>query len=398
MKTVPVIQCNHVGWEGSTDVSLRRDARGRYVIEAVMDRALAIIRRDAQPILACPDLPENRIFGELAAAHGCPVFYGSNDNVLERLVLACRQQGGARVAWLQGIHYFLHAGLMDRLLDWSTERGWDYARCPDGTLKFMLGQVVCIPALERAQRMIAALDPQAAGFYRARPFAFMRSRPADFAVGLFEELPVYAPAEWEAMRAAARDVYLEERAMHSAKGVAVGDISRGRYLNILDRVPDSGTILDIACGSGYGAAILDNGRRRIVGVDVSPEAVAFAKEHNGGHAEFRLGNAERIPADDASVDAAVSIATIEHVADDAAFVRELARVLKPGGRVIIYTPQNRMGRNPIWPWHCREYSIPELRDLVGAYLKVDAILGWLNGIVADTPEGDGMFLVARKPD
>ena len=399
MKTITVIQCNHVGWEGSTDVSLRRDPRQKYVIESVMERAKTLTEADPVPVIACPDLEENKIFLDLAAEHGCQVEPGSNSNVLDRLTNACTRRGGDSIAWLQGIHYFLHAPLMDKLLRWAKDEQLDYARCPDASCKFMLGQFIRLDALDRAMAEIEKLDEASAGFYRARPFAFMRTRPDQFSVGLFEELPAYGRAELEQMRETAKTIYVEERAIHTTKAEAVGDISRGRYTAIEHLLPPSGRFVDIACGTGYGCRLLHGDNRSVIGVDVSRDAVDFARSHNGDFADFRLGDAERIPVDDESVDCLVSVATIEHVDDDAGFVNEIHRVLVPGGTAVVYTPQNRLPHEPIWPWHYREYSLEQLRDLLGRRLTVERVLGWQNGVITESdPRGDGMYVFATKPN
>lgn len=397
MKNIAVIQCNHIGWEGCTDVSLRKDANGRYVIEEVLTRARQLKCIDDAPVIACPDLPENRVFKEIAEQYGCHCFMGSNANVLDRLYSACVSRGGERIVWFQGIHYFLHMQKTEEMIAWMDREKFDYVRCPDATCKFSLGHSVTIAAIDRARSLIGALPTEQKQFYSSRPFAFMRSHPQDFRVGLFESFPTYDEQTLRAMREAATHIYVEERALHTEHACAIGDISRGRYLSTLEFVDRNMTVLDIACGTGYGSKLLAERARRVIGVDISAEAVEFANAHHRTSAEFRLGNAETIPVDDNEIDVTYSIGTIEHVDDDDAFVAELARVIRPGGRLIVYTPQNRMGALPIWPWHFREYSAPELRSLVARRFRVDAIWGWQNGVVTrDDERGDGMFLIATN--
>src|SRR4051794_25160393 len=96
-------------------------------------------------------------------------------------------------------------------------------------------------------------------------------------------------------------------------------------------------VLDIACGEGYGsAALLKGGAKAVTGVDVAEEACAHAREKYGVNAI--VGSAEAIPLPDASVDVVVSFETIEHVPNMNAFMAECHRVLVPGGRIIISTP------------------------------------------------------------
>ncbi|MDA7534194.1 methyltransferase domain-containing protein, partial [bacterium] len=381
----------------SQDVSLKEDLSNQKVIEMVMRRAKGLSQTENRPILACPDIPENEIYRELAQKHDCDIYFGSNDNVLDRLMAACKQQEGDRIAWFQGIHYFLHAPLMDRLLQYAEDGHLDYVRCPDASCKFMLGQSIMLQSLEKAFSLISELEGESSSFFRARPFAFMRTRPKDFKIGFFDELPKYGEKELEGMQEVGRKIYLEERAVHTEKGRPVGDISAGRYKNILEYLPQKGQFVDIACGTGYGCKIMDNDQREIIGVDVSEESVEFAKSHNAKHAKYLIGDAENIPIDDSSTDCVVSIGTIEHVENDGKFVEEIFRILKPDGVAIIYTPQNRLDHKPIWPWHYREYSISSMKKVMKDILSVEKIVGWQNGVISeDKPQGDGMFVVARK--
>ncbi|MEM8998017.1 MAG: methyltransferase domain-containing protein, partial [Acidobacteriota bacterium] len=386
----------HVGWEGTTDVSLRRDPAGRRVIEQVMERAKEIPGLVAEPVIACPDEPENRIFAELAGRRGCRCFFGSTADVLDRLASAGRSVGAERLAWVQGIHYFLDVSLMERLLAWADARDYDYARCRDGSLKHVLGQTLTLDAIERSRSLIDRLEGPERLFFKARPFAFMRSRPEDFTLGLFEELPGYDDATLRDLRRQAGHIYVEERALHTEKAKPVGDVSIGRYREALGRVRPGMRVLDIACGTGFGSRLLAEQGAEVVGVDIEPDTVATARERHGDVAGFRLGRAEEIPLDDHSVDLAFSIGTIEHVEDDDAFLRELGRVLKTGGGLVAYTPQNRMGHIPIWPHHVREYSIEGLTAVAERHLDVERIAGWQNGILTmDDPRGDGSYLFAN---
>ncbi len=133
------------------------------------------------------------------------------------------------------------------------------------------------------------------------------------------------------------------------------------------------TVLDVACGAGYGLArIVDAGARRGVGLDLSPEAVAYAVERYGrsGLTEFVCGDAVRMPFADESFDAVVSFETIEHLPGYEAFVLECARVLKYGGMLVCSTPNRRIfspavDTPPNW-FHVREFWPGEFSSLLSA--------------------------------
>lgn len=101
-------------------------------------------------------------------------------------------------------------------------------------------------------------------------------------------------------------------------------------------------VLDIASGEGYGAAMLAAVAGRVVGVDIDAGAVReAAAKYRAGNLIFRRGNATAIPLEDHSVDLVVSFETIEHVADQAAMMAEIKRVLRPDGLLVMSSPDRR---------------------------------------------------------
>lgn len=122
-------------------------------------------------------------------------------------------------------------------------------------------------------------------------------------------------------------------------------------------------VLDIASGSGYGAQLLAGTARFVHGVDVDPDAVAYAERHYAAeNVAYRVGDAVAIPLDDDSVDVVVTFETIEHIADHRAFLAEIKRVLRPGGVALVSTPNEREfseGNH----FHLHEFEYDELLGL-----------------------------------
>lgn len=110
------------------------------------------------------------------------------------------------------------------------------------------------------------------------------------------------------------------------------------------KIESAAAVLDLGCGTGVAARTI--ARRKtfgghIIGIDVSPYLTAAAKhlaeaEGLAEAVEFRTGDSQRLDLPDASFDAAIAHTLVSHVQDPIAVLRELARILKPGGTVGIF--------------------------------------------------------------
>lgn len=141
---------------------------------------------------------------------------------------------------------------------------------------------------------------------------------------------------------------------------------------------------DIACGSGYGSRfLLDSGASSVTGVDLSPDAVAYASQTYGTEQlQFAVGNAEDLQGiPDQSFDLVTSFETIEHLQNVGAYLKEIHRVLRPGGRYIVSTPERSFDvfypitRRPRNQFHVFEYSRKQFEEAVGRHFEITDRLG-----------------------
>lgn len=125
-------------------------------------------------------------------------------------------------------------------------------------------------------------------------------------------------------------------------------------------------VLDAACGAGYGTAYLAERARRVVGVDVSDEALAYARERYGApNVEFVRQDLHELEFPPESFDAIVSFETIEHLDRPEAFVERAAAALRHGGVFVASTPRvQTTTRSPSNPHHRVELAPADLETLL----------------------------------
>ena len=157
--------------------------------------------------------------------------------------------------------------------------------------------------------------------------------------------------------------------------LAPGDVTGGEALRIsLERYEfaarhaRAGRLLDIACGVGYGTRLLaDRGAGRIeaLGVDLSPEAIDYARARYGGERTRFLAADARTFDDPSRFDTIVSIETIEHLPRPADFVARLVRLLRPGGLLVASVPTTpSVDANP---HHLHDFSARSFRRLLAPH-------------------------------
>ena len=154
------------------------------------------------------------------------------------------------------------------------------------------------------------------------------------------------------------------------------------YRRLADRCIDR-DVLEAGSGEGYGADLIAEVARQVIGLDYDESAVAHVRARYP-RIDMRQGNLAELPLPTASVDVVVNFQVIEHLWDQGQFVAECFRVLRPGGVLLISTP-NRItfspGRDtPVNPFHTRELNAIELTELLeSAGLEIESIHGLFHG-------------------
>ena len=139
-------------------------------------------------------------------------------------------------------------------------------------------------------------------------------------------------------------------------------------------------VLDVGCNIGYGTALVGRESRETIGVDVSPKSVEAANEQNAAaNIRYQVIDGLRLPFGNATFDLVVSFQVIEHIFAPDSYLSEIRRVLKPGGTVILTTPNAAVRLYPgMKPWnrfHVREYKAHELEELLKTWFPTVEVKG-----------------------
>jgi len=141
---------------------------------------------------------------------------------------------------------------------------------------------------------------------------------------------------------------------------------------VLDKV-----VLDIGCGTGYGCHLLAHKAKHVTGLDYDASAIAYCKtNYLASNIEFTHADASSLPPTN-MFDIVISFQVIEHIADIDNFMIQVKKRVKPGGIILITTPNSRVGTTDISenPFHVNEMSYAEFYAFIGKHFHKFNIYG-----------------------
>lgn len=167
-------------------------------------------------------------------------------------------------------------------------------------------------------------------------------------------------------------------------------------------------VLDLACGEGYGTALLATGARDVVGVDIDPRTVEHATaNYRGANLHFMIGSMidPELLAGVDRFDVITCFEALEHVEQQDVLLSVVRRLLVPGGLFLTSTPDvtvysHQHGNDN--PFHVRELTEPEFRALLGGSLRHVAVLRQnvaAGSLISGAASGPGIAQSLRRtPD
>ncbi|GEM_PF-1224158 len=172
--------------------------------------------------------------------------------------------------------------------------------------------------------------------------------------------------------------------------------AQSRYLWVKDRLRSGSIVLDAATGTGYGANMLSSKADKVLGVDISKDAVAFAqKKYKKKGLEFKVLDVNKMSVKDKFTDV-VAFEMIEHLDNPGKFLKNVLKVLEPNGYFYVSTPNTeRLGHKELQsPFHVKEYNGEELYRLLSKYFKNVKVYGQYQSKRATKAYSD--FLQSQK--
>lgn len=160
------------------------------------------------------------------------------------------------------------------------------------------------------------------------------------------------------------------------------------FYDFASKFVKSKVVLDDGCGTGYGSFfVLKAQPNEVIGIDISVDAIAYAKKkYRQPRLTFLVGDGTNLPFADETFHVVISSQVVEHIVGYETYIREIVRILKNDGILLISTP-NKQTFNPYgppMPFHFKEFQIHEFIKLMRKFFKCIEVFGQYN-IKKSTP-------------
>lgn len=367
----------------------------------LLAHTLARVRAMAPNIPICIAAPEFDLHGldDIASrVSNCIASYGFSDKPFLRILQATENlDDDAVVLRVDGQHSFFQEAVVWPLVEKLHADGLDVARSPDNFPPGLTGDVWRVGALRRMAKVLGDLPPSTAAAHYVHS-KFLAMRP----VAGLRSASIEPPALPDRVLRDIRERYataLLDHAEVTQKSIASGDQISFHYRIASEYVAPGDAVLDIASAKGFGGNIMADRGCRVVCADIDqPKLDEGRRLFPREELTFSHQDVLDMTFPDGSFDVVTSMETMEHVVHVDRYLTQLKRVLRPGGLLILSTPQSSMGHIPLTPSHEKEYGLEEFASICGRHFHVERVIGLKAGTIFfdDDPIGSNSMAILRK--
>lgn len=395
-----LIQAASRAWSGAPDWCMN-EVKGRPVVALTVERAFEVFP-DADIRIIAPAFDEGGRLDDIPSMFPdkeIKIFYGFDDSPLDRMIAALSgMPDETLIIRVDGFHFGWLPEHGAHMLNIAKQENLDCMKLPDDYPVQLTSDIYRLRALKKASAMLEkSNDP---GPYKVHPKFFMTFNQKHFNCAHYTDPPLIDDDYLKKCRAIAKDIYITSRTRVTGKRISGGDQFSFHYKLGLDYISSQMDVLDIACGWGYGSRMLAEKASTVTAADLDEETIlASANKDLPDNMNFQIADVTDMIFKNESFDTVTSFETVEHV-DPLPYFREMHRVLRNGGLLILSTPQNSLGHIPVNSQHLREFSIKEITTLASKYFTVQKIIGIKQGrvIFPDDPKGQNTFMVCKKTE
>lgn len=391
---VVIVQASSISWSGGRDycmVVVENHPVVYWTVKRVFDTIPA-----SEVIIAAPSFDRGGLefLKQSFPKNKISVFYGHDASPLNRILDACSDMRDVDyIIRVDGIHFCFDPIAAMKMLAQAQEYKLDCVKMPDDFPVAFTSEIYRVGAMRTLDKLLTS-DMHA--IFRVHPKFFMFKEKDLFHCQYIQDIPQYSDTLFQECRNRTEPIFsIPRMEVQESKKIWTGDQLSFHYELALTYLEPAMKTLDIACGDGFGVRIFSQKLKEIHGADIDAEIIAEAKRRtHAPNVSFHVEDVTGMSYGSAEFDAITSMETFEHV-DPLAYLKEVSRVLKPGGVLIMSTPQNSMGHIPITSCHVHEYSLDEVVNLCSQYFDIKHIIGIKAGriIVPGDPKGTNTMLV-----
>lgn len=372
---------------------------GEIAVVRTIKDALAAFP-DAQVSLVAPEFDRDGELNnvvEVIADKRLTSFYGFDESPLKRMIAASVELSeDDYIVRVDGIHFCFDSNLSQQMLAIAQQKRLDCIKLPADFPVHFSSEVFRVGAL---RELVNILNTHELAKFHVHPKAYFELNRYDYNFEYLSVLPQYSDEYLKECRQLTQPIYEIPRQEVNSHRIASGDRFGYHYQIALKYLKKNMKVLDIACADGYGVRMMSSSISLVHGADLDAESIAFARQHSAQkNVDFFVEDITNMSFDDNSYDGVTCFETLEHVPEDAC-LKELLRIIKPGGMLILSTPQNSYGHIPVNSCHLVEYNLDYLLQLMSRYFHIVKVIGIKAGIIHDDtdPYGTNTVLVCIKP-